>query len=546
MSKFLYFFMGLAVTAAVGIPGCTQSPAARGWIPKRVAGHVSEAPKNSQFTAPAPKMGKTTEGVPSPSDRTALEDVSVFKPATYSQPTVSLASARDEYLEVGDDATLSSPSFSVAVRIAEQFEDPPGDGILDDDDSDSESSSGATLNQIINQCMIADPVIRAGLELINQSSADALTASLKPNPEFNIDQTLLPLTRPFIADVREGGPPQLDIGLEQPIDWFVFGKRAAEMQAARLQIRVSQFEYADLVRQRVLEAAEAYYDVLEAKAIKRLSMRDVENLTRVEELTERSVSAGGRPPVELQRVRLDRLRAEQELSDAENDLVAAIATLRSLLGSTTADPDFDIAGTLDEIDTLDPLPVEEAMEIALTQRPDINALRSAIQQARSETWVEYRNAFPEMAARIGYTRQFQERAIGFPDANSFGFGLGMSLPVHNRNQGNRVRAASVLTQSTFELQAGEAALRAEIVQATSELRTALRNSRLVADEQLKLAIEVRDSLNKAYDAGGRPLIDVLDAQRNYRETYRLYIESRANLGRAIIRYYATLGEQVSP
>jgi cobalt-zinc-cadmium efflux system outer membrane protein len=151
-----------------------------------------------------------------------------------------------------------------------------------------------------------------------------------------------------------------------------------------------------------------------------------------------------------------------------------------------------------------------------------------------------------MAARIGYTRQFQEKAIGFPDANSFGFGLGMSLPVHNRNQGNRVRAASVLTQSNFELQAGEAALRAEIVQATSDLRTALRNSRLVADEQLKLAIEVRDSLNKAYDAGGRPLIDVLDAQRNYRETYRLYIESRANLGRAIIRYYATLGEQVSP
>ncbi|XZE21021.1 TolC family protein [Pirellulaceae bacterium SH449] len=545
MSKFHYFFMGLAVTAAVGIPGCTQSSAARGWIPKRVARHVSEAPKNSQFTAPAPKNGKITEGVSSPSDRTALEDVSVFKPATYSQPTVSLASARDEYLEVGDEVSLITPSYSVAVRVAEQFDDLPRDEIADDD-SDSESSSGATLNQIINQCLISDPVIRAGLELINQSSADALTASLKPNPEFNIDQTLLPLTRPFIADEREGGPPQLDIGLEQPIDWFLFGKRAAEMQAARLQVRVTQFEYADLVRQRVLEAAEAYYDVLEAKAIKRLSMRDVENLTRVEELTERSVSAGGRPPVELQRVRLDRLRAEQELSDADNDLVAAIANLRSLLGSTTADPDFDIAGTLDDIDTLDPLPVEEAMEIALTQRPDINALRSAIQQARAETWVEYRNAFPEMAARIGYTRQFQEKAIGFPDANSFGFGLGMSLPVHNRNQGNRVRAASVLTQSSYELQAGEAALRAEIVQATSDLRTALRNSRLVAEEQLKLAIEVRDSLNKAYDAGGRPLIDVLDAQRNYRETYRLYIESRANLGRAIIRYYATLGEQVSP
>jgi cobalt-zinc-cadmium efflux system outer membrane protein len=57
---------------------------------------------------------------------------------------------------------------------------------------------------------------------------------------------------------------------------------------------------------------------------------------------------------------------------------------------------------------------------------------------------------------------------------------------------------------------------------------------------------VRDSINKAYEAGGRPLIDVLDAQRNYRETYRLFIESRANLGRAEARYHALLGRKVTP
>ncbi len=40
--------------------------------------------------------------------------------------------------------------------------------------------------------------------------------------------------------------------------------------------------------------------------------------------------------------------------------------------------------------------------------------------------------------------------------------------------------------------------------------------------------------------------DVLDAQRNYRDTYRLFIAGRASYGRAADRYDAVLGQQVAP
>jgi cobalt-zinc-cadmium efflux system outer membrane protein len=122
----------------------------------------------------------------------------------------------------------------------------------------------------------------------------------------------------------------------------------------------------------------------------------------------------------------------------------------------------------------------------------------------------------------------------------------MTLPFHDRNQGNRAKAASIVAQNTHELNAGVVALRAEVVQAVEQLRTTWANARAVAGEQLKLAEQVRDSINKAYEAGGRPLIDVLDAQRNYRETYRLFINSRAGYGRAVVRFNATLGKKVAP
>src|SRR4051794_38422436 len=125
---------------------------------------------------------------------------------------------------------------------------------------------GLTLDQAINATLIADPKIRAGLEAINQASADALTASLLPNPTLLADVQLLPLTRPFTV-TRQGGPPQTDYQLGMPIDWFLFDKRAAQMASAQLGIRHSETDYADLIRQRVRDTAVAFYDMLEARAL---------------------------------------------------------------------------------------------------------------------------------------------------------------------------------------------------------------------------------------------------------------------------------------
>lgn len=260
-----------------------------------------------------------------------------------------------------------------------------------------------TLDQIINTTLLADPKLRAGFEAINQAHAEALQASLRPNPTFGIAQTLLPLTRPFTEDAQ-GGPPQLDLGISYPIDWYVFGKRAAAMQAAALGVRASEAEFADLVRLRVLGAAIAYFDVLEARSLVDLARQDVANFRQVEAITQRAVEGGGRPQVELGRIRLDRLTAEQGLRDAENALVAAKARLRAIMGLADHDPDFDVQGNLEEIGVADILPLEEAYAVAIRNRPDIAALHWRSHQGRAEMWRERRQAYPEMVPQIGYTR----------------------------------------------------------------------------------------------------------------------------------------------
>ena len=158
--------------------------------------------------------------------------------------------------------------------------------------------------------------------------------------------------------------------------------------------------------------------------------------------------------------------------------------------------------------------------------------------------VVYRNAFPEVTTDWGIAHQYQQ-SIGASDSTMWGTGLTMTVPLSNRNQGNRAKAAAVVAQSNQELRAGLVELRAEIVEAVQSLHTAKQNAASVAEEELRLAGQVRDSIGKAYEVGGRPLIDVLDAQRNYRETYRIYITSRADYWRSLHKYNSAIGKQVT-
>jgi len=452
---------------------------------------------------------------------------------------------------VSSDSSLSLAAR--AVRASSPLVNRTVEPMIEDQDDEGteavplpepQPSPGLTLDEAIRACLMNDPKIRAGLEAISQAQADAWTASLKPNPEVVVAAILLPLSRRFTVE-DPAGPSEFDVGFSYPIDWFLFGKRAAAMCSACVGVSVSEAEYADLVRQRATETAVAFYDVLEAQAFVDVAAQDVQNLQQVETVTRKAVDNGGRPQVELDRLRLDLLSARRGRRDADLGLISAKARLRALMGAEAADPEFAVAGKLDGPPADEPPDLEEAYVTAAAHRPDILALRRKVARARADAEVERRNALPEVASDFGLGHQFQ-KSIGASDATMWGTGLTVSVPLFNRNQGNRSRAASVVTQSGFELQAGLVELRAEIVQAVQSLVTAQENAASVAQDDLRLAARVRDSINQAYAAGGRPLIDALDAQRNYRETFRIFVNTRAEYWRSLYRYRAALGKEFLP
>ena len=400
-----------------------------------------------------------------------------------------------------------------------------------------------TLNQAIFASLNGHPVIGVELEQIHQSQADYLTTTLFPNPGLFTDAQLMPLTRPFTV-TRQGGPPQQDAILTYPIDWFLFGKRTAAMSNANLNVRVSQAEFENMVRLRVVLTAQIFYTALESQALQTVAVQNVDNLRRLEVVTQHAVEDGGRPSIELSRVRLGLVAAEQRLRTAQAGSKTAIAKLRAVMGTSGLPPLLNAEGDLGADLRSVLVPVDEAYEFARSSRPDIQSMQWQISRAESNVDLQQRLARPTIAPSLGYTRQYQQKAIGFPDANSWSIGLNMNVPIFDRNQGNICKATAIQRQTQFQLAANLLDLRAETEQAVAELQAAEENARAVAGEQLSLAQKVQKSIEESYQAGGRPLTDVIDAQRNYRETYALYVTARAEYWRALYRYYGVIGKQV--
>ena len=95
-----------------------------------------------------------------------------------------------------------------------------------------------------------------------------------------------------------------------PIDWYLFGKRAAAMTNAQIGVAVSNADYCDQVRQRLANTASAFYDVLEARAMLKLAEEDLASLKRVESITLAGVKFGGSGTIEAERIRLSVLDAQ--------------------------------------------------------------------------------------------------------------------------------------------------------------------------------------------------------------------------------------------
>jgi cobalt-zinc-cadmium efflux system outer membrane protein len=379
-----------------------------------------------------------------------------------------------------------------------------------------------TLEEALAEALAQAPDLLAGAETVIQSRADLKTASLYPNPTLAVGTTLQAGPGTAYSVTNPGGPPQYTVDLGIQLDPLLFGKFGAQKESARRAVDVAGADYAELKRQRSGLVASAFFDLLAAKAHLALLQVDLEDLKRVEALTRRRVELGGAPAVDLDRARLAVAISTQDVRTAVTLDLAARALLRALLGRVAAEPAFDVVGSLEIQTPLEPPGLESLVATAEQVRPDVVSLRRQVERWLAEARSQSLQGLPQLSVTGGYLYQYQS-PVGLKNLSEWEASLGFTLPLFDRNQGNIAKAESQARQARLSLDAKRAGLRAELAQDVDGFRAA--HAAVTAEDktQLELARTVRDRMEAAYQAGGRTVLEVLDAERAYRDAQRLHI-----------------------
>jgi outer membrane protein, heavy metal efflux system len=448
------------------------------------------------------------------------------------------ASAPASASNVRSDAPVAEATFG--IRLAPPA--PATSSSLAAQEPQPTGSVPVDLAQVVRACVLSDPAILVALESVELARADRTQSGLLPNPGLTISHVMMPFPGDsFDAESKQGGPPQLDIGVSYSLGTLLFGTRRADMKATELGVEVALAEHANVARQRILEAIVAYYDVLEARELLEIDRAEVTLLERVRDVTEQRLSLGPAGALELDQIRVVLFESRRRLLREQAAFDNAASRLRARLGRTEFAHRAEAAGPLERAAPPAPPSVATALALAEEHRPDFLALRRRLARSRAELTREQRAAWPSVEVSAGYTRQFQEQSVGFPDANSWGAGLDLSLPVFDRNQGNIAHARASARQVDLLIAAARIDLRVELEQAIRDYELAVQLQTLRGEEAVLAASAALKDTEEAHGAGAAPLLEVLASQAAFREVLREDVAVRAELRRALHRVNAVVG-----
>ena len=358
--------------------------------------------------------------------------------------------------------------------------------------------------------------LRAQRLAVDAARADAVTASLKPNPTVSFSVTGLSVFTPAQLSFHTGSTAvAYDAGLGYTFERG--DKRDKRIAVAELQIDVAIKNTLDAERQVRFQTEQAFINVLLAKSTLEVTRQDLKTFSDFVDLNQQRVKSGDLSEGDFLPISIQKLQFETDVSSAEVALVQARAALRQLVGFEAVSEDFDVVGDLAPV--IGTVNLEDLKREAVLSRPDLLAAQSSLRAAEAGAVLERGNAARPVDGSVDYTR--------VAGTNQLGVGIAFDLGVNDHNQGNIARADVVVHQA----QEAEAATRflvlTDVTSAFAAFQSSAKIVSLYESGYLDQARQSRDITTFAFQRGASSLLNVLDAERTYRDVQLNYRQALA-------------------
>ncbi|MCO6418967.1 TolC family protein [Siccirubricoccus sp. KC 17139] len=416
-----------------------------------------------------------------------------------------------------------------------------------------------TLSEAEAQLLERNLVLVAARRGVDAARAQRLVASALPPPQVSVGNTIgqfVETERGATRGARLFSPSNnIAVGLSVLIERG--GKRELRTRVAEAQIGQAEALVLDTLRTQLFQLRQAFLGALLARANLEVALANRASLDRTEALLRRQLRDGAIPEGDLLRFQASRLQFEGDVTSNAQAYAAGVAAVAALLaadpaafapgsgqiapmppgigaapgGGPASAPTtvravlspvaFDLRGRFDQAP---PLGIgRDTLAQGVMSRADVVAAQRQLNAAEANRQLAEAGRSRDVTvngswARSRLSQDLPESRDRIDAVNSFG--LQLSVPIFTRRivEGNIGVATAQSGQAEAQARATLLQARADFAAAWAGYEQAKALLDLYAGGALGRAEEAYRSTEQAYLAGGRSLLDTLDALRTLNAT----------------------------
>lgn len=345
---------------------------------------------------------------------------------------------------------------------------------------------------------------------IDTAEAEKLTARLRPNPEVEVSFEDLPVnfSGPFIKQQT------ITYGISETFE--LGGKRQKRIAAAAADAELARGEFQTVVWQLTNDVKRKFYTAVLAEQQLGLARENQKTFETVLAENAELARLGEISGLDVTRLEVEKLKFDTDVADSERDYEVAVRDLGVALGGDYRAMEVDVDGTLEYQPR--EFSLSDLRDKALAARPDLQAARLRERAADASIRLQNAQRVPDLAIGAGIVR------VPF-DTNTYVLGVGITIPLSDRNQGERAKALVDKLRAQNEQRHVTNQVLGDVDKALVAFEIQKRRVELYRTGVLAKVDQILSLTQFSLKAGEGSTLELLDAIRTRRETLADYYQT---------------------
>jgi outer membrane protein, heavy metal efflux system len=364
---------------------------------------------------------------------------------------------------------------------------------------------------------------------IDSAKATIITAKLYDNPEFDYSNSFYnPATRRFFE-------PEMNIQVSQLVK--LAGKRSKAVALAKSGVTIQEFQFYDFLRTLRYTLRTDFYNIYFLEQSSQLYQLEISSLQKIVPAFEDQVQKGFMAPKDALRIKSQLYTLQAEYDDLQTNIEGLQSELKLLI---RAAPDIYIV-PLPDLTALNQEVVsrnnyQALIDSAMVNRPDLKALEANIAFNNNNLILQKAFAKPDITIGASFDR------LGGYTPNYNAIGIGIPLPLFNRNQGNIKNAKIQVDVSNVNYESGVDIVKNDV---TTNYITALRSEKLLLSFDPGFDGDIRhlmEEVLKNFKKKNITMLEFLDFYDSYKQNVLQLNKLRFNKFNALEQLNFSIGK----